>query len=785
MGSTQSNTASKVVSLSGLGPSRNPGLRILGECRDQLVSSLCRWLSEVVTPISEELLFLADSTRERSLQTRYLDLRADIEKDWPHLQETFKRNLIGESEHSQQQTSHQQSNTEKPLDLPDFEGLKLVDDDDLSEHIVIREFSAQIAETCDDELYTLNRRIAVLLGQDELTDSRNPLAPSIICQALSDACTAIGSDAESRLLLLRRIERHLHRGLPPIFQQINAMLIERGILPDLKRSYRKTDVFGEKRPAGSEQTQPAQGFPHSDNAGQPRTAANAPVTNINVLEALQRLAATRSNQSTLSFAPNAQSISSVAQTDAALAGNTGAQPVAIDVNAINQLLAASLNEFQHAPQPLGNETGTIVNQIRLVRESEPAQQVGGLASVTIDIVAMLFDFVFDDSHIPLAIKALISRLQIPVLKVAMLNPGFFADRQHPTRRFLGSVSGISIRWGESVDENDPFYAKLSELVERIQNEFENDIEIFGTALTELEDFVAEREDDEDTTALAATHLVLQREREAAAQERAQRCVKEFCTTTHLPPLVAEFIGEHWRQVLCAADLSEDESEKEWQLAEQTMRDLAWSIEAKKTPDDRLKLIGLLPKLLGQINKGLDRIHAGATARQAFFDELVKHHSAALKGEMRATAPEPAKEGEKDTPIAVDFTPAGEGDILITRSIDNGIAVEEITLVGAAPLWRANDRDIFRQVCELKRGDWIEFREQAPENDGQTVCYRERLHWISPQRGILLFSNHRSASAISITQEALAKKIRDGLADIVQADEIFEKALTGALDTITT
>lgn len=42
---------------------------------------------------------------------------------------------------------------------------------------------------------------------------------------------------------------------------------------------------------------------------------------------------------------------------------------------------------------------------------------------------MLFDFIFEDTHIPVAIKALISRLQIPVLKVVMLDPGFFADRQ--------------------------------------------------------------------------------------------------------------------------------------------------------------------------------------------------------------------------------------------------------------------------------------------------------------------------------------------------------------------
>ena len=61
--------------------------------------------------------------------------------------------------------------------------------------------------------------------------------------------------------------------------------------------------------------------------------------------------------------------------------------------------------------------------------------------------------------------------------------------------------------------------------------------------------------------------------------------------------------------------------------------------------------------------------------------------------------------------------------------------------------------------------------------------RERLNWISPQRGILLFSNHRSAKAISIAPEALARQIRDGIATIVRDEPIFERALSGALESM--
>ncbi len=164
--SSSGNASSRVVSLNSLGRTRSPGQRLLGECRDRLVDSLCLWLQGIAAPISEELFVLADSTRDRLLQTRYLDLRADIEKDWLHLVETFRRDLSAETERCQNQGNMKENENASPLDLPDFEGLKLLDDEDLTEHIVLREFAAQVSKTCDEELYTLNRRVAALLGHD-------------------------------------------------------------------------------------------------------------------------------------------------------------------------------------------------------------------------------------------------------------------------------------------------------------------------------------------------------------------------------------------------------------------------------------------------------------------------------------------------------------------------------------------------------------------------------------------------------------------------------------------
>jgi hypothetical protein len=184
-------------------------------------------------------------------------------------------------------------------------------------------------------------------------------------------------------------------------------------------------------------------------------------------------------------------------------------------------------------------------------------------------------------------------------------------------------------------------------------------------------------------------------------------------------------------------------------------------------------------LLARINAGLNRIGTTQEERNRFFDELVTLHSAALKGAL-VDAPKSAEALPMPTATSnMALTPGAveEGDLLITRRIEEGIVIEEVTLVGAAPLRRARDREALEQVNELKRGDWVDFI------DAEGKVARERLNWVSPQKGILVFSNHRAAKAISITPEALVRQIRNGTARMVEESSVFDKAIDGVMHSL--
>ena len=730
-----SSQASKVVSINAAGRERGPGLRIINDCRQQLGDALCRWLSGIRAAVSEELFLLADGTRERLLQTRYLDLRQDVEREWNVFVDAFRHGLAD--------AAPLLAAPAATLDVPDFAGLELVEDEALSEHIVVREFAAQLAETCDEQLYTLDRRIAALLGHEEPVNGENPLAPTPVCQALIEAAAALGLDADSRLLLIRRIERHLHLALPALYHDINTNLIERGILPDLQRTY--------KRQA------PAQGGTATSVTAALQAAADKlPAPAGDLLGAMQRLAAARTQ-------PLAGGAPGAAMAPAGeMPGNAAA---------ISHAFLASLNEVQHMEWTPG--ASMLQNQVRIVRDSDAAQQVSPIEAVTIDIVAMLFDFVFNDNELPATVKSLVGQLQIPVLKVAMLDHSFFANRQHPARRFLDGITGVALHWGAGADEDDPFIRRLELLVTRIQQEFETNVEIFSEAIGELEAFVTAHEAEESAVLEVAADAVIRREAEEEAAERVQAALQPLLAKPQ-PDAVRSFIAEHWAGVLQQKALAHDAEHPGWLDTIEVAEQLIWSVAAKQDADERLRLISSLPMLLARINAGLSLVTTDGEARSRFFDTLVGLHAAALKGSAEAPKAAAGPSPAQKTPAQ---PPAGDGDLLVTRRIEEGVVIEDVMLVGATPMRRARDRAALDMVGELKRGDWVDFI----DDDGNVA--RERLNWISPQKGILVFSNHRAARAISISPEALARRIRDGAARPVRDDSVIDRAIDGVMQSL--
>jgi hypothetical protein len=770
------NAKSNVVSLNEHEHARRPissaeSGRMLNNCRDLAMRRLSASLRDMLAQIEEDLFRMAETAYDREMQNLYLEVRGKAKEKWPSVEAAFSRNFV---ERFNRKMRGELGSAVQTMAASSFE-LKLVEEDELAESIALQEIAGHLREKCEDELGLLGERVAVLLGRKELDDEENPISPQAVCSALKSACDEIEGSVKLKLILLKQIEQHVSKALHSVYADLNTEMVRWNVLPDLKRGYRRA----ENHPSASKPAQkPAEAQTPADGKPAP-----------DLFSALRQLV-------------QAQYAGAVFGGEAPAGGQAGpflTQVPAGPAPAADSFPNGFLESLTHLQRgdtrkseqadglpDLGVALGTM-NVLHQIKASGLAQGIGQLDAITIDIVAMLFDFIFDDAKIPDPIKALVGRLQIPVLKVAMLDKSFFSSRTHPARRLLDGISHASIGWSREVDQGDPLYKEISRIVERVQTEFERDVRIFTDLLGELEAFLAAREAQADAVAERSAELIEQRENDEIAWVIAGEAVSRRLSS-EAPAAVRQFLLNHWQQVLKELYLRHGEEHQAFLDAIATMDNLVWSVAPKTSSEERKKLVGTLSSLLRALNAGLDLIGLPQGQRNFFFDSLVSLHSTAVRAGLQANAAmetvDVTKAGGKD----VTEQPAGsssadrhpvnpEGELFITRICQDDVQLEEVALVGVSPA-ALSGSDVYRdRVAALRRGDWVEFGHA----DGSPT--RARLSWISPQRGVYLFTNPQSPRATSISPEALAHQLRNGMADIVVDEPLFERAVNGVLGSL--
>ncbi len=608
----------------------------------------------------------------------------------------------------------------------DVENLQIVTDDETSMQLAMRGVVDRVNSACSEESSSLERRVSYLVLRGAMVQGDGSFRVSSLCDCLQSACAEVVADVGQRIVLMQLMGEHMASELPQLFRAINEILYEADILPRLKRSYQGTTPVD------------------------PNTIAAESTQMAGKLEMLVK-----------------------ARTQARGASKT------TDAAAASQAFFLSLKSLQKDAVKASNNA--LTNVVKLARDSEGARHVGVQESVTLDIVAELFDLIFGDKSVAEGIKTLVARLQTPVLKVAMLNQRFFADRSHPARLFLDSISGIAIRWGKVVDANDPFYRKLSELVDRIQHTYDGDVAVFEAANAELSSFLAEREEIEAEESRVLAEAVRAREEDLrlqrAAQLRAQRTADQMLAPliTHgIPTGIAHFLLTYWRDVLQGRVYASGAESAAATSTLQVVADLLWTVTPKHKPEDRQRQAAALPALLKRLNAGFEEIGTSANERSAFMDMLVELQLAALRADLRGAGKAAEPKEAPDAPVI-----SSGPTLQVSHSTASGVRVQDISLPGGEGTSEESTPDSanLRRVRQLVRGDWVDFM-----TAGQSR--RERLTWINPSRTLLLFSNSASACAISITPEALAVRLRNLTASLVKPDSpIFERALHGAVQSL--
>lgn len=743
------------------------------ECREFALVRLSSALRGVLGKVEQDLFELAYNSTDREIRNQYFEARDEARANLQIFCGAVEREFLTRFNDKARREVKRRPATQPTGDAME---LSLLEDGILEDNIALGNLVNKLRDINKDSLYALTRRMAVVLQNPQLEDDDNPLGPETIGAAIKGGLDALKLGRLAKPAVVKLIEQYLIDEVETVYQGLNDLLIQRNILPQVRLGARKTQQTADgARPSGGK-----------DSAAPSVPGGDAK----DWFALLQRLVGGAGGSSVAGVTGNTQwPIMPPSEASlAAMQGLTKLQQGRIEAlgAAVPGLDASAL---------LSGRT----NVLHEIKGTNLAAGFGQMDTMTIDIVAMLFDYVFDDKRIPDAIKALIGRLQIPILKVAILDKKFFSNKTHPTRKLLDSLAAAAVGWTGASDETDPLYAKIDSIVQRVITGFESELSLFDNLVSELEEFLAEEEQRLSAFSEQSAKVVHDRERLEIARVVASDEIHRRVDTRDMPEPVRAFLEQVWEKALVVSYAAHGEGSERWAITLGTMDDLIWSTAPKENGEDRKKLVSLLPELLKRLHAGMDLIALPPEARNRFFAELVRCHAQAVKSGLAPSAgpvaQPPASLHVVDTATATadpqaEEPPAESQDVwaegsnvgdpqLVATQVNQGdVLIEEIKLHGAGDFEERDPRQKWDNlVSSLVRGMWVQFLQK----NGATI--RAKLTWISPLKGIYLFSNPNGARALAFEPKALAEAFRRGRAEVISDSPLVESAMNSMVSSM--
>ncbi len=211
------------------------------------------------------------------------------------------------------------------------------------------------------------------------------------------------------------------------------------------------------------------------------------------------------------------------------------------------------------------------------------KRINTIAEKTIDFIELIFDAIIDDEDISDTIKALLLRLQIPIIKASMSDQEFFIYDDHPARLFLDSVADVGIGITDHADE---MYQHLDKIVNNILGEYDLTTATFQTALDALNAVIEEQEkisrakEEEEQNQLLRKH----------ARATVLKALRAATSGRNLPEAVHPLILKRWPTLMFNHYVKKGKENNEWVNLVLTLRHIVESVQPVRSAEHLAKLI---------------------------------------------------------------------------------------------------------------------------------------------------------------------------------------------------
>jgi hypothetical protein len=822
------NVVQLKVDRSGGAPAQIPLTRLpaaMHSVRDKARQLLQGLLRDLFDKVDDAMFELADKAGNNHEQNLYFDSMREVRLRRRDMDAIFFRNIDIRFARLLDHTAFRE---ELALDNKEYavEELSLVKNDDLEEMVAIDSMINKANEKFAEAIQHLTLRIDHLVPI-KVYQKNNPLGVNVICHAFHEATKSLDIDVKAKLVLYKLFDNMVMTKLEGVFQSLNRQLMESNILPSLKQDTRAKPRSSASSPDASEHygagiSANLQNSSTNTQSGQARSAEGSAIATTydeqtnQVLHGLRDLLGARNNtpvqhrvgeeiasQELIKILSRAQQQNTFQQ----ISSGSGAPHINI-----RELLQSLLRASDHKEQSINQVDDDVIN-----------------------LVSMMFDFILDDRNLAAPMKALIGRLQIPMVKVAIADKSFFSKGGHPARRLLNEMAMAALGWQESNEDNqskdsqrkDNLYIKMESIVQSILSDFEADMGIFNNLLMDFRSFL----DKDKRRAQILEQRTIDAEdgkaKSEAARSQVDSVLNRITSGQDLPLSAQKLLRDAWGNVLFITTLKQGAESSEWQAAVRTAQQLVWSLSAPMNKENRQALLKLMPELLQKLRKGLEEISYSPFEATQLFKQLEILHMARLRSAVKMEQAQQAVE-KTASPNQASSSQAAGSPVQTKAAVSSGKTQSQKIQpeVPAANLKQKNDEAVKLPVSDEKsvvpaaesvkntsiealetvvitsdtsaaaaegdlpagdqhlalvgnitQGSWFEMH----GDDGQQ--YRCRLAAIIRATGKYIFVNRSGMKVSEETRMSLAQSLKSGRLHLLDDGMLFDRALEAVIGNL--
>ncbi len=333
--------------------------------------------------------------------------------------------------------------------------LHLVENEDLEKTLAVTEVVAKMSQKFNKEIWVWEELISKFDGLNEKVV--NCLSPTHMLTCFKDPLDSLDISISSRLVIYKCLEKSMLSRISELYQSVfmicqnNGMVIPSGSLVVAKSCQRKTNL---------------EGFYNESTR----------VADIETWESIKSLMLSKDKNQWIGDGG-----------DSSIRFREEFLGIPISKEELLASLLTVQKEFYRFNQHLDAASSESPNQItekiyQQIKQKDSNLKITAEQESVLEAITMMFNYVLEDETVDAAIRTLLSKLQIPYLKAALIDGSLFFKEDHPARMLLNDLSESGKGYYVELNKGQEILKEIKSVVKNVFEQVDHNDAVFAEQL---------------------------------------------------------------------------------------------------------------------------------------------------------------------------------------------------------------------------------------------------------------------------------------------------------------